>query len=357
MPASRASPWGAAESRQIEWLMAEGGPAIRYRTATEFGITTGASERKRLERALIGSRLVQRWLARLLPRTDFSAVHGSKPECLENVLGKLVQLGCRAGMNPLDERTRPIRDALARGPKQGSRGIDSFRRNLVAGLLFRAGYTDDAVMAQLNARLEVVSRIAFAKRYNIYVDPSEDPGYPKAFAGRPLLDPRLCPHGETPLPSINLVHALAALRPEANTRRRIDAVARYFADPPYAQLPRGYGVVLLEPRRFWSIGWDVRLPPKPCGELVQNLELFAAFPAPRRMASFVRGRDALDEHRTSRGGWSFPRELLPERLSGYWVNGCYLALEDARRSRRALELESTFYALSIMATSRPRRAT
>ena len=204
-------------------------------------------------------------------------------------------------------------------------------------------------MAELSRRLRFVSAFASARRYDIYVEPSEFPGYPKAFSGKPLLDPGLCPNGENPLPDIGLVHALAVLRPQADerTRRRIDAVARYFAEPGYRQLPRGYGVIRVAPRRFWSIGWDVRLPTEPCGELVQNLELIAAFPAARRMPAFGRGLKSLHRHRTPGGHWAFPRTFLPERPSGYWVNGCYLGLEDPRRTRRALELESTFYALRL----------
>ena len=63
--------FGAAESRAIEWLMQEGGPVIRYRTATELADAPGAAERKRLERALIESRLVRLWLGRLRPDTGF----------------------------------------------------------------------------------------------------------------------------------------------------------------------------------------------------------------------------------------------------------------------------------------------
>jgi hypothetical protein len=38
---------------------------------------------------------------------------------------------------------------------------------------------------------------------------------------------------------------------------------------------------------------------------------------------------------------------MPERQSGYWVQGAYMRLEENRRSRRSLELDSTFRMCAI----------
>ncbi|MFH1513928.1 MAG: hypothetical protein ABIG42_00555 [bacterium] len=45
--------------------------------------------------------------------------------------------------------------------------------------------------------------------------------------------------------------------------------------------------------------------------------------------------------------WCFPREYLPEKQRGYYVCGAYMGLEDGRRSKKVLELESTFRMLRI----------
>jgi hypothetical protein len=344
----------------VRWLLDEGGPVIRYRTATELMPDARGLDLPRLRRELLGSALVRRWLERVTPETGFNDLHGSRADCLENALGKLVQLGCRAGMRPLDRRTRPLRSWLRASVPEAAHDNDlvsAYRRNVAAKFLLLAGYDEPAVLQTVRERLERVAGFARRGDYDVYVAAADYPGFPKRFRGRGLVDPAITRAGETPLPSIRDVHAFAALRRGADpgTRARIDAVARYFSHPAYARLERGYGVARLEHRRFWAIGWDVRLPERDCGLVLQNLELFAQLPSARRSRGFRRWLERLARFRTSEGRYRFPRALLPERSSGYWVAGSYLGLEERRRGRRALELESTFWALRIQSLARERR--
>ncbi len=331
-----------------DWLLERGGPVIRHRTATEL---SGAArpEPAALRRELLRSPLVRRWLGCLRPGTSFNELHGSPPTALENALGRLTQLGVRAGARPLDVRARPLREWLARSARGSPADLVlRYRRNVAAKFLLIAGYRDTAVLDVVLGRLKRVSDFCRRLEYDVYVDPAGHPGYPRAFSGRPLLDPALCPEGETPLPSVRDLHAFAALREEADTRvrHRIEQVARYVADPRYAGLAPGYGVSRLGPRRFWAIGWEVRLPERPSGLVLLHLELLARFETTRRMPALRRWVARLERYRTPRGTWLLPRAFLPSR-PGYWVAGADLALEEARRTRLALELESTFYVLRI----------
>ena len=70
---------------------------LRYRTASELRGVRGA-ELEPLERELLRSAQVRTWLDRTGRDVHFFSVHGSKPTALENALGKLALLGCRAGM-------------------------------------------------------------------------------------------------------------------------------------------------------------------------------------------------------------------------------------------------------------------
>ena len=81
--------------------------------------------------------------------------------------------------------------------------------------------------------------------------------------------------------------------------------------------------------------------------VLQNLELLAHFPDAVASPWFRTRLAGLEEHRTPEGRYRFPRDLLREGRTGYWVNGSYMALDDGRRSHAAVELESTFRALRI----------
>lgn len=107
-------------------------------------------------------------------------------------------------------------------------------------------------------------------------------------------------------------------------------------------------------RHYYSHGWDVKLPgffgydalgPE-SATLVQRLELLARFPAARGHSWFGEGLAHLEGFRTPQGAYAFPREYLRES-EGYWVSGYVMGLEQDRRSKRALEVESTFWMLRI----------
>ena len=82
-------------------LFEHGGPAIRYRTAAELMDRETGIDLPQLAEELLASPSVTRWLERLRPETGFMQLHSSKPTAFENAMGKLTQLGCRAGMAPL----------------------------------------------------------------------------------------------------------------------------------------------------------------------------------------------------------------------------------------------------------------
>ena len=91
----------------------------------------------------------------------------------------------------------------------------------------------------------------------------------------------------------------------------------------------------------------MRLPEDPSGLALQNLLLFAHFPAARRMPRFRRWLERIDEFRDDDGTYALPRAMLPEQSIAYWVAGGHLGLEEHRRSTQSLRLESTFYVLAL----------
>ncbi len=359
----------------LEWLLENGGPAIRYRTATEL-LDVSSSDAAKLADELIESPLVREWLERLGPPLQpeklgnlpesarwfavTQQIHHSRNTAYENVMGKLVQLGCRAGMPAFDARTAPWRAWLADaadGPPEPKFGL--FRQRIVANFLVMAGYDDEAaVRGQVLRRLEMVADFARRREYDIYIDQDTYPGYPKSFRPKPLVNPDLYPDGELKVPSIHDINAFAHLpqdRRDAATQERIDTVVAYILDDRFQSFPPGYGVIYQGQRRFYAAGWGVDLPgyfgfdltASDAGQFVQRLELMGHFPAARRHRWFRGSLDHLDTYRTKRGTYLFPARFLQEKKRAYWVTGGYMGLEEGKRSAKARELESTFWVLKI----------
>ena len=130
-------------------------------------------------------------------------------------------------------------------------------------------------------------------------------------------------------------------------------------DPGYQAVDDGYGWMSVslhgQAPRHYAIGWSAHLPDcsKPSlghrqrARLVQRVELMAHFPAARKMPSFRDCLAHLEDHRTDRGTYLFPRDYLKEQPNGYWVTGACMGLEENRRAATAIELESTFRMLTI----------
>ena len=55
----------------------------------------------------------------------------------------------------------------------------------------------------------------------------------------------------------------------------------------------------------------------------------------------------LEEFRTGKGTYLFPKNYMQEKPQGYWVNGFHMGLGENRRKKPALELESTFWMVKI----------
>jgi hypothetical protein len=333
----------------IQWLLEHGGPAIRYRTSTELmdDDEVQGIDLERLAADLAHSPMAQLWLGRLAPlrRGDLFSLHGSNPDAFENACAKLCELGIRMGMVPAcDDRMRAFRQYLAQEDAFGG-------RTLLGACLNWSGYGgDEAVQVCLAQRLELTYELARSGVYDIYVDHDTFGDCPAAFRKRPLVNPEY----NDRLPGIWDVCALAhypqALM-SAEAARRIEAVVAYVLHPDYQALDEGYGYMRAGPRRYYSMGWSVHLPgynglqfsrAMHAHVFVQRLELMAHFPVARQSGWFKNCVQHLEGYRTEQGSYRFPARYLREQASGYWVQGAYMRLEENRRSRRSLELDSTF---------------
>jgi hypothetical protein len=339
----------------VQWLLDNGGPAIRYRTATELMDGPVGIDLDRFTGELLQSTMVRQWLDRIGLPGGLGALHGSKPEAFENVCAKLCELGLRAGMlDEFDRRIQPFRQHLAEWS-------ETWGQPLLASCLNWAGCADEAILICLSERMEAIYRLARTGSYDIYVDQDAFGDFNDAFRKKNLVNPELYDG----LPMIWDVYALAHW-PEAlansDTQRKIDAIISYILHPDYQTLEEGYGVMRAGKRRYYSIGWSVHLPgyegsgsSLPEYMYVQRAELMAHFAVARRSTWFQNCVRHLEGFETDRGTYRFPARYLREGSSGYWVNGAYMRLEGNRRVRRWLDLDSTFRMLKIERLARGRQ--
>lgn len=361
----------------VQWLLQEGGPAIRYRTAVELIGKQESGENEQLTKTLLQTEKVQ-WLLKQMDsfgpieRVDIgvlNALHGMQPTCLENVIARLLELGLRVGLPVFDTKmerfrqyvTNPLVRQALDTPEQPT--VEGWRAVFIAIILasyfMRGGYRYDEVIEFVERRTDRLSRLAAERNYAIHLPETELDGLPKQWVGKSIIRPEMDPTiGTTPLPLIHDIFACAYVPTERlseQTRQKLGEIIAYVTDDRYRSFPPGYGYLWLKAhsRICYACGWNLDLPnldtPNPSAQrkIVQRLELLAHFPAARQSSWFQQGMELLETFRTERGTYCFPRAYLLEMKTGYYVGGEYMGLEENRRTVKALELESTFRMLLL----------
>jgi hypothetical protein len=365
----------------FEWLLVHGGPVVRFRTAHELCGDLPAVELARMERELLALPLVQQWLERLdlgemaaeldhlspvgLARLG-GRVHGSKPTALENVLGRLNELGLRAGTPELDRRMLPLMRIFHwrydwQEDAQYRTAWESLVKSIFAWGLLRGGYHPDTAMQDyINGYVDIVHKIARDRVFDIYASAEELKGIPRAWVGKPVIKQDVLANYHLPL-----IHDLYVL---SNLPRwmvdeaiacKVDDIVLYILEPRFQALHPGYGYAWIKERRTcYGWGWSPHLPgfdqldwqsEADAGPLVQQMELMAHFRAARESRWFQAGLRHLEWHRTEQGTYLFPIHYLRDLPSGYYVNSFCMGLGENRRLRLGLEIESTFRMARIRA--------
>jgi hypothetical protein len=336
----------------IHWLLANGGPSIRCRTLTELCDDAPPREIREAALAVETSPMVQKMLAEFFWTRYHMSLHGSATFDLENLLGRLSMLGYRAGRRHLDAQVEVFLEALALRATVGAYW-HPMHTMLMGGMLALAGYTHEpAVRAGLRSRLETLYAFVRQGRFDIYVDAIRFRNVPANLTRVPLIDPALYADGELVLPTIYDLYGLGSYpvdRLDQTTLTKIEAVVSYVLDPRYQALRNGFGLILTRQNRFYLAGSSAHLagyaeerPDRQPARMLRHLLMMSCFQAARWHPWFILGMAHLESFRTEEGHYLFPRPYLTQNLSGYWVHGAYMALENKPRNTHALERESTF---------------
>jgi hypothetical protein len=171
-----------------------------------------------------------------------------------------------------------------------------------------------------------------------------------------LVSPRFYKDIEQGLPYVHDIRGIASSKwvfEKSEYNRMAEKVITTILSPEYQGLKSGYGYLKYESRAY-TIVWSVHVPgfssaptENEMSRLLLCLEMLAPFKSARESDWFQSSLDMLEEEINDEGHYRFPRNWLPERQSGYWVSGPYMALEDERRKPNAIDYESTFRLLKI----------
>jgi hypothetical protein len=342
-----------------QWLLQNSGPSITFRTMVEILQEQDVSRVSNALDELLKSSEIKEWTSRLTPQFDITSIHSGNSNAFENVVGKLVQLGLRAGLQPFDNKTLAFRVWLTENA-----GIypDTphavLLRTIIASFLAYAGYgSTSPVMAQMMKRLDVLYKFARQPDFsNVFVDESEFKGIPKGTENHKLVNPDLYQDQQFMLPWVHDIRGFSCCTEILGNqihREKLDTIIEMILTSEYQSLPWSYGLAKYG-ERYYVLGWATHLPgysSKPEGrsfaELLLALEFMGKFAVARKSQWFLNSMEYLESFRTDTGTYLFPRAWLPEKQIGYWVSGLRMGFDDRKSYPKAIECESTFRMLKI----------
>jgi hypothetical protein len=339
----------------LDWLMENAGPVIRYRTATELIGNPNAENNESLRKALIRSEITKYWLDRLRPSLEWRDIHSGRSEAFENVMGKLYEFGLRKDVRLLNQKTAVYRRWFAkRTHVQSVFGV--FYRTIVAAFLIMTGCVDDAVTEWVLERLDTV--YPFAKKADLEDVYVEANSVPWPYRSYPSINPDLYQLGEMKVPWIHdlnsFLHAPSIME-DTQLRKKVGVIVDFILKPDYQRLHSSYGLIRVG-RKHYVMGWSIHLPSffesnysrSAFAALLLRLDLLSRIQTARHSTWFVRAVRMLEKYRDADGLLSFPCEFLPEKKFGYWVSGSRMALEGGQRKEKGIKCESTFRFLKII---------
>ncbi len=339
------------------WLLDNAGPIIRFRTIVDLIEEQDVGVVARALSDMSEDPEVIKWLDLLKPNLGFNEIHSSKQHAIENVMGKLVQFGWRAGLQPFDTKTLPFRVWLTENidrPHMEPHAL--FKKTLIASLLARAGYDMvETVEKQMVNRLKTLYKFSVAPDFSLVFVEKPDTKM-MSDTVHELVNPELYQNQQFMLPWIHDALAfgkIGSIMNQPEKRGMVECVMEMILSPEYQALPLSYGLAKYG-GKYYVIGWAVHLPSydskpdeKSFAEMLLMLEALAPFKCIQISSWFKQSMKYLEEFRTDNDTYSFPNAWLTEAKTGYWVGGVRMAFDSRAGRTNAIEVESTFRVLLI----------
>jgi hypothetical protein len=343
-----------------EWLLENAGYPIRYNISRIYNLPVDCLE---AQENLLKVPEVQYWLDQLDFRQNqkmYGNIHGSHDYRLENILGKLTQLGLHAGMPALDSRCEVYRHRLAdqnasqREAKLSFHKLYSFYDGelIPASFLALAGYEDPAIQHIRQKRLDILYEFTKQRRYDIYIDGSKLPGVPREWQPW-IVDPDLYADGQIHIPvphDIVLLSTFPISLPEYQ-QNKINTVIRWLLSPEYKKISLDFGY-------FWIPGgsynakavcWKFDLPDPDNPEirsrqtLVLRAHMISKYMEAQQHEWLKRAVNHLEAYKMEDGSYLLPKEYLIERKDSYWIFASHMGMAENRRIKNWHKIESTYW--------------
>ncbi len=335
----------------VDWLLREGGPSVHFRTLVDLVRDNDMLKVSCALDDLINSPLVKLWLSRLGGGLSFKSLHSARPDAFENAIGKLVQLGMRAGLQPFDNLTLKYRAWLTDNLSGDEKGGGPFKHLILASFLSYAGYHDtttvnDLLQGRLNSLHIFVTQGDLS---NVYASPERQKQVPSSYSSHRLIREGLRGKHGLALPYVHDLLGFGSSQQmlrDPVQRAKLEQIIDMVMTEEYQSLPRGYGVI--ETAGICRVvGWSIHLPELMAergAEMLLMMELLAPFQRGRESAWFKDAWQIIEMQKTERNTYRFPTRWLRDQPRGYWINGAYMAL-GRRRANPIIEQESTFRVL------------
>ena len=341
----------------VEWLMENAGPILRYRTARELIGKLEAGKIDELYREAVECPDARRWLSALEASTH---LHSSDDTAAENSIAKLRAYGLCADHLEVEK----LLDDVYRRLYAEERDRDVWDAAILFPFLVAVGYfPSPEIMEYAVRRLSVVcdyARTSLAEFANdddvesLFLShrEKEQLGVPDRWRDKHVWQPSieqriptcydfyLFSHLEGYDEERELILQFVGTRRFQRLCERRELEGTYGWDPgkrycwSVTQMPYLFG--------FFGFGQPHFSPNK----FLLYLELVSRFPDADRMPWFRAGLNHLDQFRLDSGRYRFPSTYVPERRGGYYLYaGAHMRLGE--RGKLGLEIESTFRMLSM----------
>jgi hypothetical protein len=319
----------------VEWLFENSSPVLRYRIAVDI-MNVSYVEKARLLRASLATQEVQYWLDNLSKSRN---IHGSKDTDAENALSKLLDFGFDCTIPAFVQSIKHLFDLP----------MEMWDPFVLLPFLIRAGFYDNPrVFEWLKNRIELLFQTVQRGSFDFYLSPSEAYSVPKAWKGKPIYRDEFGHESGYSLPTCYDFYALSYCPSTLNIDNlyeKREAIIAFLSDERFQSTADGYGWDKIK-KRCYSAG-RVFLACVMPARLVLFLELGLKFSASRHSDWFRKGLSTLQSYQTGQGTYHFPSDLLIERTGNHIYGGSHMGLGENRRSRLAIELESTFHMVYI----------
>lgn len=322
----------------IQWLIANGGPAIKLRMMNEGLIEKDAYDVEKLIDELLQIEKVRTAFTyfdkfkeyKSIPlNTLYSFIHNCYEDCYEMFMPFLVNHGFKAGMPVFDEKVGYMREVYQYLMTLGGAYVGP-----IVMYMLEAGYYDDDMLDYMKRFLDKIYNTARQQCFDIYETDSSKIRYsklPKEWKDKPILKD-IHVNGELTVPTIYHVRYIIDIYKyvdDKEIKEKIDTVIKYILHPQYQKLRGDYGYGWFYNKAYYACSSGVSLPLYEGNNFGKTVfELMSNSPIALGTEWFRKCMDFLEQYKTERGTYIFPEDFYitlfyDQRIQAWFIAHIY----------------------------------